>query len=88
MKIESPFPFSLEQELSIRISADELWRQTWAKVPDLQSEKAFKEGFIIGCTMGFAAVKATSKIYRQREYYLHIVIALLIPAVAIAFLYK
>jgi hypothetical protein len=88
MKIESPFPFSPEQELSIRISADEVWRQTWAKEPGLQSEQAFKEGFYIGCAIGFAAVKATSKIYRQRQYYLHIIIALLIPAVTAALFYK
>lgn len=86
MKIEGPITF--EQELSIRSYADDIWRQTWAEANDLNAQKAFKEGFYIAFAMGLLAVKATNKAYNQRQYHLHIIISLLILAVAVAFVYK
>lgn len=86
MRTESPI--TLEQELSIRSYADDIWRQTWAEANDLNAQKAFKEGFYIAFAMGLLAVRATNKAYDQRQYHLNAIIALLLIAVAVAFVYK
>lgn len=77
-------PLTLEEELSIRTHADDVWQMTWGKASNLDAKKAFTEGFCMAFTMGILAVKATTKGSRRRENNQNIIISLLIVLVALA----
>lgn len=77
-------PLTLEEELSVRANANELWQMTWGKASNLDAKKAFTEGFCMAFTMGILAVRAKTKGSKKRENNQNIIIGLLIVLVALA----
>lgn len=77
-------PLTLEEELSIRTHADEVWQMTWGKASNLDAKKAFTEGFCMAFTMGILAVRQQQKAVGGGENNQNVIIGLLIVLVTLA----
>lgn len=63
----SQSPLSLEEELSLRRTSEEVWEETWGRAGPIAAKKAFIEGHFMGMACGVLAVRATHKGYAMRS---------------------